>query len=312
MFDLKLDMQHLKTPVVFLIFNRPDTTEKVFEAIREAKPSQLLVVADGPREDRPGEEEKCAATRAIIDRVDWDCEVLKNYSEINLGCRKRVSSGLDWVFKTVESAIILEDDCLPHPSFFRFCDELLEKYRDDERVMVVAGNNFQVDEPRTEYSYYFSRYNHCWGWASWRRAWQYYDDEMKLWPEVRDGGWLEDMLSETGAVKFWTEILQSCYEKKKNSWAYIWTFTCWVQNGLTILPQVNLISNIGFGGEATHTTHKKSKFANMPIEAVNFPLNHPPFMIRDAKADTFTHFDHYNDPRIKSKIKRKLKQILGK
>ena len=147
----------LNTPVVLIIFNRPDTTAKVFEAIRQAKPSQLLVIADGPRPEKPGEAEKCAATRAIIDRIDWDCEVLKNYSEINLGCQQRVSSGLDWVFQTVETAIILEDDCLPHPTFFRFCAELLAKYRDEPRVMAISGDNFQCGQnSETDKSYYFS------------------------------------------------------------------------------------------------------------------------------------------------------------
>ncbi|HBK98975.1 MAG TPA: hemolytic protein HlpA-like protein [Microcoleaceae bacterium UBA10368] len=302
----------IKTPVAFLIFKRPDTTEKVFEAIREAKPPKLLVVADGPRAGSIGEAQKCAATRAIIDRVDWDCEVLTNYADANMGCKKRVSSGLDWVFNTVEEAIILEDDCWPQPTFFRFCEELLDKYRDDERIMVVAGNNFQYGRKRTSDSYYFSRYNHCWGWASWRRAWQHYDNDMRLWPIVRDGGWLNDFLSDSVSVKFWTQTFQDTYEGKINSWAYNWTFTCWIHNGLTILPQVNLISNIGHVAEATHTQNKASKFANMPVEAVDFPLQHPPFMMRDEKADSFTQLNNFYDPRIGSKIKRKVKALLKK
>jgi hypothetical protein len=160
----------LTTPVAFLIFNRPDTTAKVFEAIRQAKPPKLLVVADGPRPDRPDDIEKCKAARGVVEQVDWDCEVLRNYSDVNLGCKKRVSSGLDWVFNTVEEEIILEDDCLPHPTFFRFCEELLDYYRHDERIMVISGDNFQFGRNCTEYSYYFSRYNHCWGWSTWRRS----------------------------------------------------------------------------------------------------------------------------------------------
>jgi tetratricopeptide (TPR) repeat protein len=276
----------LKTPVCLIIFNRPDTTETVLEAIRQAKPPKLLVIADGPRTDRPGEAEKCAAARAIINRVDWDCEVLTNYSDTNLGCRKRVSSGLDWVFDLVEEAIILEDDCLPHPTFFRFCEELLERYRHNEQVMVISGDNFQFGRKRTEYSYYFSRYNHCWGWATWRRAWGHYDNEMKLWPEVRDGNLLGDILQDTQAVSYWSYIFQSVYGGF-SSWAYPWTFSCWIHNGLTILPNVNLVSNIGFGQEATHTTVINT-FANLPTEALSFPLQHPPFVIRDAQADDFT------------------------
>jgi hypothetical protein len=279
----------LTTPVAFLIFNRPDTTARVFEAIRQAKPPKLLVVADGPRPDRPDDVEKCKAARAIIDKVDWDCAVLTNYSDLNLGCKNRVSSGLDWVFSLVEEVIILEDDCLPHPSFFRFCQDLLDYYRDDERIMAISGDNFQLGRKRTEYSYYFSRYNHIWGWASWRRAWQYYDVKMRLWQEIRDCNWLEYILGEGQSVKYWTKIFQSAYDGKIDTWGYRWTFACWIQNGLTILPNVNLVSNIGFGEGATHTSSSKSKVANLPVEEMIFPLKHPPFLLRHVEADDFTH-----------------------
>ena len=278
----------MKTPVAFLIFNRPDTTEKVFEAIRQAKPPKLLVVADGSRSDRPGEAEKCQAARAIIDLVDWNCEVLTNYSDVNLGCQQRVSSGLDWVFNTVEEAIILEDDCVPHPSFFLFCEELLNYYRDDERIMVISGDNFQFGRKRTEYSYYFSRYNHCWGWATWRRSWHHYDIEMKLWPKIRDGNWLRYLLEEPRAVKYWSKIFQATYDEDINSWAYRWTFACWIQSGLTVLPNANLVSNIGFETEGTHTKDCRNQFANLSVQEISFPLKHPPFVICHAQADNFT------------------------
>lgn len=280
------DEFQVKTPICLIIFNRPESTEKIFEAIRQAKPPKLLVIADGPRANRPGEAEKCTAARAIINRVDWDCEVLTNYSDINLGCRERVSSGLDWVFNLIEEAIIFEDGCLPHFTFFRFCEELLERYRHNERIMVISGDNFQFGRRRTEDSYYFSRHNHSWGWATWRRAWRHYDNEMKLWPKVRDGNWLRDILQDSQAVSYWSNIFQGVYEGF-NTWDYPWTFACWIHNGLSILPNVNLVSNIGFGSEATHTKGV-SKFANMPTEAMSFPLQHPPFVIRDAQADDFT------------------------
>jgi cephalosporin hydroxylase/SAM-dependent methyltransferase len=277
----------LKTPVCLMIFNRPDTTEQVFEAIRQAKPPKLLVIADGPRADRPGEAEKCAVARAIIEWVDWDCEVLRNYSDINLGCRKRVSSGLNWVFEQVEEAIILEDDCLPHPTFFRFCEELLERYRHDERIMAIAGNNFQIGRESTGYSYYFSFYNHIWGWASWRRAWRLYDLEMKEWPEVRESKLLWDTLQEdTQAVRHWSKTFQCGYEGF-DTWDFAWTFACWSHKGLSILPNVTLVSNIGFGPDATHTKGA-SQFANLPTQAMSFPLRHPSVVIRDTQADDYT------------------------
>jgi len=279
----------LQTPVVFLIFNRPDTTQKVFEVIRQAKPEKLLVVADGPRQDKPEEAEKCKAVRSIIDTVDWDCEVLKNYSDVNLGCKKRVSSGLDWAFGLVEEAIVLEDDCLPDLSFFRFCQELLEKYRHDKRIMAISGDNFQFGRNRTNYSYYFSIYNHCWGWATWRRAWQYYDMQMKLWDKAKQENWLKNVVTNPFARRYWINKFEKTYQGYIDSWAYRWTLACWLQNGLTILPNVNLVSNIGFDTSSTHTKSYKSPFANMSKEAIQFPLNHPPFMFPNKKADNFTH-----------------------
>lgn len=273
--------------IAFIIFNRPDTTAKVFAEIARAKPSKLLVVADGPRPNRPGEAEKCVAARKIIEQVNWDCEVLTNYSDVNLGCKRRVSSGLDWVFDTVEEAIVLEDDCLPDSSFFRYCDELLELYRDDRRIATIGGDNFQFGRTRTPYSYYFSRYNHVWGWAGWRRSWKHYDVYLTRWPEIRDGGWLVDYFGNTRQAAYWTRIFDLVYQGKIDTWDYQWTFACWLQNGLTALPNVNLISNIGFGADATHTGGT-SQVADIPTKAMEFPLRHPPFIIRDSRADVRT------------------------
>ncbi|MBW4694498.1 MAG: glycosyltransferase family 2 protein [Lyngbya sp. HA4199-MV5] len=278
----------LATPVAFFIFNRPQLTQRVFDAIRQAKPAMLLVVADGARRDRPGEADLCAQTRAIIQQVDWQCQVLTNFSDINLGCKRRVSSGLDWVFDTVEDAIVLEDDCLPHPTFFPFCEELLDHYRHDERMMAISGDNFQFGHRRTDDSYYFSRYNHCWGWASWRRAWRFYDVEMSLWSMVKQGNWLQDLLEDHRAVKYWTEIFDAVSSGHIDTWDYQWTFACWIQSGLTLLPNVNLVSNIGFGSEATHTIGA-NRLSNLPSEAMPFPLQHPAFVIRDIQADERTH-----------------------
>ncbi|MEH2277179.1 MAG: CmcI family methyltransferase [Nostoc sp.] len=295
--DTKSD---LTTPVAFLIFNRPETTARVFEAIRQAKPPKLLVVADGARADKLGEAEECAATRAIINQVDWECEVLTNYSDVNLGCRKRVSSGLDWIFEQVEKAIILEDDCLPHPTFFRYCQELLEKYHDNQRIMMISGDNFQFGSNRTEYSYYFSRYGHCWGWASWRRAWTKYDGSMQLWTELRDNNWLNEVLQNEQAVAYWSKIFQGVYDGF-NTWDYIWLFTLWANNGSTILPNVNLVSNIGFCS-GTHTNSINSPLANMAIEAMKFPLKHSPMITRNTQADNFTEETIFSGGKTKSII----------
>ena len=278
----------LETPVAFLIFNRPDTTARVFAEIARVKPKKLLVVADGPRPDRSGEAEKCAEVRAIIDQVDWDCEVLKNYSDINIGCKYRVSSGLNWVFDQCQEAIIIEDDCLPHPTFFQFCTELLDKYRYDERIMVISGDNFQFGRKRGNYSYYFSRYAHIWGWASWRRAWSHNDIELEKWTDLRQTDWLNNILNDTEAVTYWRETFDNSAADKIDSWGIPWMFSCWASNGLTVLPNTNLVSNIGFGKNAVHTHTDLYGTANMKVETMQFPLKHPIRVLPDRDADRFT------------------------
>ena len=300
----------MKTPVAFIIFNRPDTTKRVFDAIRQAKPPKLFVIADGPRADRSGEAEKCAAARSIIDGVDWECEVLTNYSDVNLGCKVRVSSGLDWVFSEVEESIILEDDCLPHSTFFPFCEELLDYYRNDQRIMVVSGCNFQFGSNHNDYSYYFSHYAHIWGWASWRRVWQNYDVDMKLWKEIRDCGLLKSVLKETKLLKHWNKIFQDTYNGLVDTWDYQLAFTLWSQNGLTILSNSNLVSNIGFREDATHTTKENSNVANIPTEAVDFPLKHPSFMMRNIQADEYTEKLFFNSSLV-NRIKLKITSIFS-
>lgn len=278
----------LKTPVAFIIFNRPDTTERVFAEIAKAKPRKLLVVGDGARTNRPGEAEKVASARAIIERVDWDCEVLTNFSDVNLGCRRRPVTGIDWVFDQVSEAIILEDDCLPHPTFFRFCEEMLERYRDDERIGMVSGDNFQFGQKRTNASYYFSRYNHIWGWASWRRAWNHYDEKAGSWNSFRDDGWLDGLGLKQRERQFWINIFQAIQEERLNTcWDYQWLLTLWSQGMLSINPNVNLISNIGFGPSATHTLGT-SIYANIGVEPMEFPLCHAEIVLAHREADEFT------------------------
>jgi len=303
-----IDFQ-IKTPIVFIIFNRPETTKRVFAEIAKARPPKLLVIADGPRTDHPDDAEKCAAVRAIIDGVNWDCDVLKNYSDVNLGCKRRVSSGLDWVFDIVEEAIILEDDCLPHPTFFRFCEEMLEKYRDDKRIAMISGDNIQFGRKRTGYSYYFSRYTHIWGWASWRRAWDNYDVDMKLWPEIRDGGWLQGLLGSKISVWYWKNRLENAYKGKIDTWDYQWFFSCWIQSALTIIPNVNLVSNIGFGPDSLHTAEKKV-FSNMKAEPITFPISHPAYVLRESAADYITEKTIFSGQSLMKKGIIKLLQII--
>jgi len=278
----------MRTPVCLLIFNRPHLTRRVFEAIRRVKPQKLYVVADGPRSDHPDDAEKCAITRSIIGGVNWDCEISTNYSDSNLGCKKRVSSGLAWVFDRCDEAIFLEDDCLPDTTFFQFCEQLLEKYRDEQSVSIVSGNNFQFGQPRTSHSYYFSRFLHMWGWASWRRTWQNYDLAMKMWPTLRESNWLNQTLEDPRAVKCWRDIFDRTYAGTINTWDYQWVFSCWAKDTCAIVPKCNLVSNIGFGdSSATHTSNHDTLIGNLPLAAMRFPLVHPPVIVRDNVADQF-------------------------
>jgi len=300
----------LTAPVALLMFNRPRPTARVFEEIRKARPAKLLVVADGPRADRAGEAEKCAETRKIIEGVDWPCEVLTNFAESNMGCRRRVSSGITWVFSQVEEAIILEDDCLPHPTFFRYCAELLEKYRHDERVFHISGDNFRSTGAENRHSYFFSRYNFIWGWASWRRAWKHYDVDMKVWPEVRDGRWLETLFGDRAVADNWAKQFQTIYDGLIDTWDYQWAMAMWANSGLSIRPNVNLISNIGFDADATHTT-TSNKNANIPVKAMQFPLSHPEFMMRDGFEDQHLP-DGVAIKKLWQRIPGKLKRIARK
>lgn len=336
----------LNTPVALIIFNRVSTTKKVFEVVREMRPSKLLLIADGPRLNQDGEAERCKSVRSIVECVDWDCEVLKNYSDVNLGCGLRPATGIDWVFKHVDKAIILEDDCLPHPSFFRFCEVLLDKYKDDEQVMHISGTNFLFNKSRIDKSYFFSRFPFCWGWATWRRAWNHYDYYLTKWPEVNeDKEWLYFFgRDEKSAQHYWETVFNNTYlTDKSHIWDFQWNLACWLQKGLSIVPNVNLVSNIGFGAEATHTQNATdmlkrvlrlknddepqhgfnpvynfvnwvsrltdSRFSNLPANEIYFPLNHPKLVSRNIKADNYLQFNNYQGGHL-GWLKRRIKAMM--
>lgn len=271
-------------PVVFIIFNRPDTTRQVFEAIRAAKPRKLLVIADGPRANRPGEAEKCLETRGIIDGVDWDCDIQRNFSETNMGCRLRVSTGITWAFELVDKAIILEDDCIPSASFFRYCADLLDRYEADERVMMISGDNHLFGQTRTADSYYFSRYPHVWGWATWKRAWQKYDLNMANWPEIKDRRLFDQYLPTTSERDHWESAFQNVYDGQIDTWDYQWVYSIWANSGLSVSPARNLVRNIGFHAEATHTKGD-TVYASLVAEELDFPLAHPTTVLACSDKD---------------------------
>jgi len=277
----------MKAPVLFLIFNRPELTRQSFNCIREARPEQLFVAADGPRINSCNEEYLCAEVRKVAEQVNWECEVKTLFRDNNLGCRKAISSAINWFFEHVEEGIILEDDCIPDSSFFGFCEELLERYRNDEEILVISGDNHQCKKRVTPYSYYFSKYPHCWGWASWRRAWLKYDDNMKDWPRLRQSKEFSRWFYSTREKRYWTDQFERRFENKYDTWAVSWVFACWLHRGLTILPEVNLVENIGWGVDATHTVGGERE-VRLSSESLGFPLHHPEKVFIQTKADIFT------------------------
>jgi hypothetical protein len=277
-------------PVALFVFNRPHLTAQVYERVRQARPRRLLVVADGPRASRPDDPELCKRTREVVSSPDWPCELLTNFSEANLGCRRRMGSGLDWVFQQCPEAIILEDDCLPSPSFFRFCSEMLRKYRTDTRIMHVSGDNFQDGRHRGSASYFFSRYPLSWGWASWSRAWRHYDINVSSWPAAYREHLLESILDDSREIQHWESIFDSAYRGKIDTWDYQWVYACWRNGGLAIQPNENLVSNIGMGPDATHF---KSGHSTLGIPTGELDqCTHPAAVMRDEEADRYTFQEH--------------------
>jgi hypothetical protein len=305
----------MKTPVALLIFKRPETTEKILEVLRQVKPSKLLVFADGPRANQPDEVEKCNATRSIIERVDWDCEVLKYYSEDNLGCGLGPATGINWVFEQVEEAIILEDDCLPHPTFFRFCDELLDKYRDDKRIMMISGFNILGEWKSKDQDYHFSYFGAIWGWASWRRAWQHFDFDAKLWSDVNVKQGIKNLLGDELLYHYRAETFDQIYKLRNHQnsgfdiWDYQWDLSMLVQSGISITPSVNLISNIGFTKDATHTKQAVSGIADLPVLPMSFPLRQPLGVLVDTEYDRRRARKRFKVPSRKFLLKSTFRQI---
>ena len=273
------------TPVALFIFNRPETTARTFAAISAARPSKLLLVADGPRPSVSTDELNCQAARAIVEHVNWPCVVERHFSDVNLGLRSRMSSGLDWVFQRVDRAIILEDDCIPHPSFFNYCGELLQKYHDDTRIISISGDNYQEGNWRGDGTYYFSKYPTCWGWASWRRAWNMFDLSMSKWPQFRDSGALKSACSDPVEYQYWHSCFERTFAGENNSWAYAWVFAAFANYCLSPHPNQNLISNIGFGSGGTHTT-ADSPLANLPTFDIG-KTRHPSYVAPHFDADLF-------------------------
>lgn len=258
------------TPILFLIFNRPDETRRVFEQIKKVQPSLLYIAADGPRANKPDEDQLCAETRdVVLGNINWKCSVNTLFRDQNLGCGKAVSEAITWFFENVEEGIILEDDCLPNNSFFSFCETMLLKFRDNASIMHVSGNNFQFSKIGSE-CYYLSKLPHIWGWATWKRAWEKYDFELTTFDQDKAGNYFNYAPVDC----YWFQIFSSIKnEVLKHTWDYQWTFAIFKHEGLCILPQKNLVSNIGFGVDSSHTTDVNNTLANLKSYDMEIVIN---------------------------------------
>jgi len=279
----------MNAAVLLIVYKRPDLTRRALDAIVAARPSRVFVAADGPRNEN--EAEACRKTRAVVGEFASSCELTTNFSDDNLGCGIRVYTAIDWAFTFCEELIVLEDDCLPNASFFRFCNEMLETYGDDERVMHISGDNFVGADLSGPYSYYFSKYTHASGWATWRRAWRHFDWAIARWPELKAAGIIEASSEDPYEQRYWAGIFDRLHDGDRDVWDLQWNLACWSQSGLCILPSVNLVLNDGWGPDATHSKTPLTFF--LPTEELS-GIEHPPYIMRNKKADDRT-FDQNFD-----------------
>lgn len=297
----------MTTPLLLLVFNRPDHTQKLIEALTLVKPKQIFIVADGPRKQVAGEAERCAEVRKMMNNLPWECSVTTLFREENLGCAQSVGRGISWFFEQVEEGIILEDDCIPHPSFFTFCTELLERYRDDNSVVHIGGCNFQNGKKRGPADYYFSIYNHIWGWATWRKNWQHFEYDIN--PEGNT-----EMKAYVRSRTIWNYMqrqFELVMDGTLSSWGFRWTYACWKQRGLSIVPNVNLVKNIGFGEGATHTTSTNTPQASLQLNSIKSPLTHPKKLVLNRWADWFTHRYIFEPISLRSRLGKLKRKVLG-
>ncbi len=278
----------LDTPVLFVIYRRPEATRRVFEAIAAVRPRHLFIAADGPatRADRAA----CDETRTIVQRVDWNCDAMRDFSDENLGLNRRMISAINWVFQEFDSAIVLEDDCLPHPQFFAFCSSMLRRYQDDARVVHVSGECYRARR-EGDASYFFSKYPLAWGWATWRRAWSLFDPSIRSWPHFREQAETNALFDSADERRYWRSTFARLHDDHQAlgtpiSWDYAWYHAC-MAHGLSIHPASNLVSNIGHGPLASNT-RDVTELSNRPTAPLVEPFVHPARIARDRQADLDT------------------------
>lgn len=279
----------MKAPLVFLTFNRPEATERGLHVIRQYRPNELYLVSDGPREGNACDQELVQRTRDVLDSVDWPCTVVRDYSAVNLGAGRRVASGLDNAFAAYEHAIVLEDDLVADDSFFSFCESMLERYADDERVMHVNGSGYPLAKTPGGASYRFSKLNLCWGWASWRRAWQRFQFDLGALDRDLVMRRIDQAFPNNKQANYWKNIFQYTHEHSHDIWDFQWVFAMTLHRGLAVTPTSNLVLNTGFTPEATNTPTMPHWYADMTLQS----LSHAGALVHPRKVDVDWDYDTY-------------------
>ena len=284
----------LNTAVLFLIFNRLDTTKSVFHAISQAKPPRLYIAADAARLNIKNEAKKVQDVREyVMQNINWKCEVKTLFRYQNLGCKYAVSNAISWFFDNEEQGIILEDDCLPSQSFFWYCEELLIKYRNDQSVYLISGETHDSEFLGPKEDYGFCKYPLLWGWASWRRAWKNYDPEIRDWPKKREN-LIPSISKYKSTLNFWESTFDKMFKGEIDTWDYQFAYLLLNNRGKCIFPKCNLVTNIGFGIDATRTSNQESEAANRKHYDISIPLKHSPNPKSEDKVNRFYDINEFN------------------
>jgi hypothetical protein len=300
-----------EAPVLFIVFNRPDTTQRVFNAIKKARPQKLFIAVDAPRSGNIDDEKNCAKVKEIVKQVDWECQTYCRFAETNQGCGNGVFNAISWAFENEDRLIVLEDDCVPSQPFFSYCHELLERYRNDTRIWIISGNQYYEEAVTTPHSYFFSHYGHNWGWATWKRAWSEMDMSMAKFPLIIEQDLYKAAFSTDKEAAFFQKNADKIYKNKElkpHTWDCQFGFTVTSNGGLSIIPAKNLVSNIGYWGSHTETKHR---FHDRPVDENFKIISHPDFILRDNNYDIYHFEQHWNKKEsISKRLIRKIYQIL--
>lgn len=298
-----------KIPIVLICFNRPSVTRKVFNKIKKQKPSKLFIIIDGPRAKNLNDMRNVKRVKRIVSDINWKCKVYKNFSKNNIGLKKRIVSGLNWVFKKVDKAIILEDDCYPTDNFFTFCESMLSFYQNNKKVLVITGNNFQK-EPVNNKSYYFSKYSHIWGWATWRSTWNLFNDEEKNIQKFLRSKKFKKINKIIDEQNYWKSMHYQIKQGSLKSWAFYFLINIWKKNGLTVTPNKNLITNLGINKISSSNKNDPNLKIHLSKTDIMFPLIHPKIVKVNEIADNRVFYSVYKK-NIQTRIKNKIKKMIN-